>query len=84
MGRKVNGRKKKTAGAGRIVPCAVFFAAVMIGYTMNTATVRTPILAVAQLAIIAGLTAATSIAVVATMKLGGTENGHRTEVHRNP
>lgn len=68
MGRKVNRRKRKTAGSGRIVPCAVFFVAVMIGYTMNTATARTPFLAVAQLAMIAGLAAATSIAVAATMK----------------
>lgn len=68
MERKANRRKRKAAGTGRIVPCAVFFVAVMIGYTMNTATVRTPFLAVAQLAIIAGLTAVTSIAVAATMK----------------
>lgn len=68
MERKVNRRKRKAAGKGRIAPCAVFFVAVMIGYAMNTATVRTPLLAVSQLAMIAGLTAVTSIAVAATMK----------------
>lgn len=68
MERKVNRRKRKAAGKGRIAPCAVFFVAVMIGYTMNTATVRTPLLAVAQLAMITGLAAVTSIAVAATMK----------------